>query len=48
MFFLGGEGGLGVGGGGGPCKPWTSYLGQYSDLKKGATKTERLKVGSFK
>ena len=27
-------------GGGGLCKSWTFYLGQYSDLSEGSTKTE--------
>ena len=26
--------------GGGLCKSWTFYPGQYSDLSKGSTKTE--------
>ena len=30
----------------GLCKSWTSYLGQYLDFSKGATKTKQLKVGS--
>ena len=28
------------GGGGGLCKSWTFYPGQYSDVSKGSTKTE--------
>ena len=27
-------------GGGGLCKSWTSYPGQYADLSEGATKTK--------
>ena len=34
-------------GGRGLRKSCTSYLGQYSDLSEGATKTKWLKVGSL-